>query len=81
MDLLRRDFFRVMMFYDCAKGLHQKKSFENFKQHFVSNAPPRTQVFFWFGEVRQGRQSFDDEHRCGTLVTALRLQTLWQRKH
>ena len=59
------------MFYDYMKGLHQEKSIENLKQPFGKNVPLRTQVFFWFGEFRRGRRSFDDESRCGTLATTV----------
>ena len=55
--------FRVMMFYNYMKGLHQEESLENFKQLFGKNAPLRTQVCFWFGEVGRCRQSFNDEYR------------------
>ena len=51
-------------------GLHQEQSFENLKPLFGKNASSRTKVFFWFGEFRRGRRSFDDAHRCGTPETA-----------
>ena len=69
MELSRRD-FRVMVFYDYMKGLHQEQHLENVKHLFGKNASSRTQVFWWFCEFRRGRRSFDDAHRCGTFEHA-----------
>ena len=59
------------MFYDYMKGLHQEKSIENLKQPFGKNVPSRTKVFFWFGEFRRGKRSFDHQHRRGTSATTV----------
>ena len=32
---------------------------------------PASRFVFWFGEFRQGRQSFNDEHWCGTPANAV----------
>ena len=47
------------------------KSLENLKQLFGKNASLKTHVFFLFDELRRGRRSFDDDHRCGTPATAV----------
>ena len=52
-------------------GSQQEKSLENLKQLFSKNALLRTQVFFWIGKFRWGRQSFDDEHWYSTPATAV----------
>ena len=55
------------------RGSHHEKSFENPKQPFGKNTPSRTQIFFLFDKVRRGRQSFNDEHQCGTPATVVRV--------
>ena len=55
------------------KGLHQEKSLENMNQLSGKNAPSRTNVFFRFGEFSRGSRSFDDEDRCSTPATAVKV--------
>ena len=60
-----------MMFYDSMKGLHHEKSLETLKHLSGKSAPSRTKVFFWFGEFRRGKRSFDHQHRRGTSATTV----------
>ena len=64
------------MFYDYVESLHREQSHDNLKQLFGKNVPSRTHVYFWFGEFRRGRRSFNDAHRCGIPATAVTITNI-----
>ena len=77
MELSSRD-FRVMMFYDNMKDLHQEQSLENLKQLFGKNAEPRS--FSAFVNLEAGGVSMMRTSAAYQRLL-LRLQTSRQQKN
>ena len=64
MELERRD-FRAMILYDFLKGLSVSDCHETLHNVFGASAPGKTQIYFWYGEFKRGRQSIKDEKHTG----------------
>jgi hypothetical protein len=60
-----------MIFYDFRAGLNQEQCLERLQSAFSHDAPSRSTVFSWLAEFRRGRQSLEDEPRCGRPPTAV----------
>lgn len=59
-----------MILYDFKSGLKQQESYERLTVAFGDQAPSRASVFNWFAEFRRGRQSLEDDERCGRPISA-----------
>ena len=70
MELGNRD-FRAMMWYDFLSGKSPHQCLENLAYCFGKQAPSHSTVFKWYGEFGAGRQSLDDDVRCGPPATAV----------
>ena len=60
-----------MIYYDFCAGLNQEQCLHRLQSAFRDQAPSRSTVFYWFAEFRRGRESLEDEPRCGRPPTAV----------
>ena len=67
MELKNRD-FRVVIYYDLKRGLIYHESHKNFVERL--GPLPQENVSKWFREFEFGRSHFNDDNRCGRLVSA-----------
>ena len=64
---LNRERFRAIIFYNFRRELTQQQCIDELNSIYGDEAPSRTSVYRWYGELNRGHSSFQDELREGLM--------------
>ena len=73
---LSREHFRAIIFYNFRRGLIQQQCIDKLNSIFGYEAPSRTSVYWWYGELNRGRSSLQEEFREGRLKSVVVPETI-----
>lgn len=67
---LKKFEYRSIIKFLCKEGVNAKEIFDRLSKVYTSDAPSYATVTRWFAEFKHGRQSIEDDPKCGGPKTA-----------